>query len=261
MSDTVRENTYLPATRSSHAAVGRGAGLYPVQFRLANDRLFFTDVEVKPGDPEFINFVLSLDGSLMGVLTSLAHRELPDVRLASAFVVSVVGAPPRYPASVSSGDVIARCPVERGVFLANTTRVPSGLMTGESRALVASGTGASLQKARATAYAIIERYETQLRYRRDIGCVGDKPLSGRLAASGAPARYPVQRTRVRDRVARSKARLTQRGGAVRNIRLTPEANQALLAMAAKRGDRASLSAILNDLVIGAAKKAKLARLA
>ena len=129
------------------------------------------------GDPETQVVVPRLEDDLLPLLRGAASGELAALRAQwrHEAAVCVVCAAAGYPGSVRTGDSIsgiADALTESGVvvFQASTALENGRLVTGGGRVLSVVGRGATVQVARAQAYAAVERIHfAGLHYRRDIG--------------------------------------------------------------------------------------------
>jgi phosphoribosylamine--glycine ligase len=128
------------------------------------------------GDPETQSVMARLRGDLGAVLHAAARGDLGDARLEvdDGAAVCVVVAAAGYPDAPRTGDPIGG--LDRAaadgvvVFHAGTARRGDALVSAGGRVLGVTASGATVDAARARAYAAVERIElTGAQYRRDIG--------------------------------------------------------------------------------------------
>lgn len=125
------------------------------------------------GDPETQAVLALLETPLAGVLDAVArHRlaELPPLRWAPGYAVTVVLAAEGYPASPKKGDRLEGVTAETDVLHAGTASDGAGgFVSAGGRVLNAVATGASLAEARDAAYRqLAEIHLEGGHYRRDI---------------------------------------------------------------------------------------------
>ncbi len=128
------------------------------------------------GDPEAQALLPLVDGDLLEALHACAVGALePNVlRPRPGYTVCVVMAAANYPAAPRTGDLISGTepnnPAEVLIFHAGTAAGPEGMRTAGGRVLGITGLGDTLEAARATAYAAVERIDfAGKQYRTDIG--------------------------------------------------------------------------------------------
>ncbi|OFT60455.1 phosphoribosylamine--glycine ligase [Corynebacterium sp. HMSC05E07] len=127
------------------------------------------------GDPE-TQAVLSLLTSPLGEVlnaTATGHlAELAPLEWKEGYAVTVVLAAEGYPASPRKGDVISSPDLEdpTKILHAGTATSDSGVVSNGGRVLNVLGQGATLQEARAAAYAVLDGIELEGSFfRTDIG--------------------------------------------------------------------------------------------
>src|SRR5204863_4407292 len=133
------------------------------------------------GDPETQAIVPRLDGDLLAALADAAGgdlrgREAPQARGAA---VTVALTAPDYPARGDSGTLITGIAEAEAtgalVFHAGTARHGDTLVTNGGRILGVTGAGETVGKARAQAYAAIDKISFEgMRYRNDIAAGMDE---------------------------------------------------------------------------------------
>ena len=125
------------------------------------------------GDPETQVILALLETPLAGLLHAAATGTLaehPPLRWRNGSAVTVVIAAHGYPGAPRRGDVILGADGVPGILHAGTARAADGsLVSAGGRVLCCTATGATLDEARAAAYALAERVTLPgSHYRRDI---------------------------------------------------------------------------------------------
>ncbi len=146
---------------------------------LTADGPYVLEYNVRFGDPEAQVVLPRLDGDLAALLAEAAAghlRTMPTVRPEVA--VTVVAATEGYPVSPRTGDVIEGLDAARAVegvrvYCAGVAAGPDGrLVTAGGRVLAVTGTGATLEAARARAYDGIGRVSWPgVHHRSDIALI------------------------------------------------------------------------------------------
>jgi phosphoribosylamine---glycine ligase len=136
------------------------------------------------GDPETQSILPRLEGDLLAVLAAAAEGDLRDVELSTAesAAVTVVFAGARYPEANDVGTPIEGIAAAEGegalVFHAGTAVRDGQLLTNGGRILNVTGTGSTVEEARARAYAACGRISfAGCHYRRDIA-LGEVNVAG-----------------------------------------------------------------------------------
>lgn len=142
-----------------------------------DDEPLLLEFNVRFGDPETEVLMELLEGDVGELLFSAASGTL-DTQAASVVdrhAMAVVLASAGYPDKPRTGDVISgldaasRVPSAH-VLHAGTRREAGDIVTSGGRVLVVTGTGASLEEARDSAYAAVAEISFDgMQYRRDIG--------------------------------------------------------------------------------------------
>jgi phosphoribosylamine---glycine ligase len=126
------------------------------------------------GDPETQVILPLLETDLVDICTAAIQGELAsvDVRWKQESAVCVVMAAPGYPGDYPKGEPISgleKAGESVTVFHAGTKQTEKGIVTSGGRVLGVTGTGRTLEEARARAYAAVERIRFEgAHYRRDI---------------------------------------------------------------------------------------------
>ena len=128
-----------------------------------------------PAEPETQTIVPRIEGDLAQALLAAANGDLAEVELdvADSAAVTVVLAAPGYPETRDAGSPIEGIEEAEAegalVFHAGTAVRDGQLVTSGGRILNVTGSGDTLDDARAKAYEACERISFQgARYRRDI---------------------------------------------------------------------------------------------
>ncbi|HXF82446.1 MAG TPA: phosphoribosylamine--glycine ligase [bacterium] len=134
------------------------------------------------GDPEAQVILPLLEGDLAEAMVALLEGRDPGLRWTDDAAVCVVAASHGYPGSHPTGLPITgldAVPAGALVFHAGTALRDGRLVTAGGRVLGVVGTGATLDQARARAYAGLEaiRFEG-MHYRTDIGAPAPAPAEG-----------------------------------------------------------------------------------
>lgn len=147
-------------------------GILVGQFIKASDQIYFNEFDVRPGDPEIINVLHSLDTSFSDLITStLSGTDLAEPKTNQYSVVSICHAPEDYPHS----NTPTRFPlsfeeIEQNAVFVGDLDIKDGIaITGKGRSLVVSGIGKILEEARLGAIQRSEKLHSGLYYRKDIG--------------------------------------------------------------------------------------------
>lgn len=187
----------------------RYSGVFVAQFRKSGRRLLLSEIEVKPGDPEFINILLSMATPFKSCLTAMVDGAQPEIKLHKQAVVTVCHAPRTYAGTVgqSGGTIPCNIVDHPYIFIGETRRTQYGLETGASRTLSVVGAGRSVETARLAAYRVSKDINLGLYYRPDIG-------------------HDIS-IKARTRVAASAAALRATGGGRKTFSLSPAAIRAL----------------------------------
>jgi phosphoribosylamine--glycine ligase len=142
-------------------------------FMVQNGKPFCLEYNVRFGDPE-TQTVMRRIGSGFGAAlrAAAAGLPIPEIEVFDNHVVTVVMASGGYPGAYRKGESItipSDLPSSVKVFHAGTGHIENVLVTSGGRVLGVSATGATLQEARADAYAACERIDFNGKfYRRDI---------------------------------------------------------------------------------------------
>jgi phosphoribosylamine--glycine ligase len=134
------------------------------------------------GDPEAQVILPLLEGNLAEAMVALLEGRAPGLRWSDDAAVCVVAASEGYPGPSPAGLVITgfdAVPAGALVFHAGTAVRDGRLVTAGGRVLNVVGTGATLEQARARAYAGLAaiRFEG-MQYRTDIGAPATAPAEG-----------------------------------------------------------------------------------
>ncbi|MHB1770569.1 MAG: transposase family protein [Acidimicrobiales bacterium] len=157
--------------RSMDAGGCRYQGVLVGQFRRAPGRVYFTEFDVKPGDPEF-SAVLAAMAAPLG---SLIHPCVPPpkrIRMRRVTTAAVAFAPPGYPDRAAADAERLSAPfveADRANLLIGDVRVRGGqYICGTSRTAVAIGAGRSPKEALAEALEGNEDLADSFLFRSDI---------------------------------------------------------------------------------------------
>lgn len=130
------------------------------------------EFNVRFGDPETQSVVLRLGSGLAAALAACAAgQSIPEIEVRANAAVTVVLASAGYPGSYEKGKPIAigALPPGTEAFQAGTVLVEGQLATHGGRVIAVSSSAATLEDARATAYAAADAIEFEGKtYRRDI---------------------------------------------------------------------------------------------
>jgi phosphoribosylamine--glycine ligase len=159
-------------------------GLLYAGLMLTGDGPRVLEFNCRFGDPETQAILPRLEGDLLAALAAAAEGDLRDVELsrAESAAVTVVLAGARYPEASDVGtpiEGIAAAEAEGAlVFHAGTAVRDGQLLTNGGRILNVTGTGSTVEEARARAYAACEQISfAGCRYRRDIA-LGEVNVAG-----------------------------------------------------------------------------------
>ena len=135
------------------------------------------------GDPETQVVLALLETPLAGLLYAAATGTLADhpaLRWRTGAAVTVVVAAEGYPGAPRKGDVIRGADGVPGISHAGTARTPDGaLVSAGGRVLCCTATGATVDEARASAYALVENVTLPGgQYRRDIAATMPAAVHG-----------------------------------------------------------------------------------
>ncbi len=134
------------------------------------------EYNVRSGDPETQSVVRRIDNSFAELLLAAAiGSELPEVKVKSSAVVTVVAASQGYPGAYEKGKEIVVGPMPEGVVLFHAgTKLDGGkLVTNGGRVIGVSAESETLERARALAYLGISHVSFEgMCFRSDIA----KPL-------------------------------------------------------------------------------------
>lgn len=141
---------------------------------LTSDGPRLLEFNCRLGDPETQVLLELLDDDLLRIIVNCVTGRLErPLRVASRHSLGVVVAAHGYPDDVRRGDVITALPSNDPsvtVFHSGTERVNGDLVTVGGRILTVVGSGATLEGARACAYAAVADVRIDgSAYRRDIG--------------------------------------------------------------------------------------------
>ena len=153
------------------------------------------EYNVRFGDPECQALMMRLGAQALDLMQAVAEGRLSEAKVnwAGDHAMTVVVAAKGYPGAYEKGSVIAGLEDLVGdsrqmVFHAGTSRTEQGIVSAGGRVLNATARGASLQEARAAAYALVDRIGwPDGMYRRDIGwrAFGREAPSGVAQAPGS----------------------------------------------------------------------------
>ncbi len=135
------------------------------------------EYNVRFGDPECQALMMRLGAQALDLMQAAAEGRLSEAKVnwAEDYAMTVVMAAKGYPGTYENGSPIAGLEDLVGdsrqmVFHAGTTRNEHGFVSAGGRVLNATARGASLQEAKAAAYALVDRIDwPDGMYRRDIG--------------------------------------------------------------------------------------------
>lgn len=144
-------------------------GILVGQFIKGNDgSVYFNEYDVRPGDPEIINVLASLDSKFTTIVTQTKSGTLEKPLISSACVVSICHTPINYPNESTPQKITI--PEENDIFLGDLHQIDDTTAeTGKGRSFVVVGTGFSVEEARQHALTKSNQLPTRLYYRRDIG--------------------------------------------------------------------------------------------
>lgn len=209
-------------------------GFVSAQFRKVRQHAIFTELDCKPGNPEIIALLPTLEGDLGEVLLEAAQGTTPQISTNGLASVAISMAPASYPypssVLLTKHNLPASLLASETVFFGETSMSHSVIRSGESRTICVTGCGASIEDARGSAKALATeiRRDTGLVFRDDIG-------SGALAGAT-------------ERVRKSLQALKTSGGKRVMLRLSPEANKALRELLEK-GDFKNETEAINAAVV------------
>lgn len=169
--DVRRCTELLRAVLRSMSARGcRYQGMLVGQFRRAPHRVYFTEFDVKPGDPEFAA-VLAAMASPLGSLIQRSVSAPKRLRMRRVTTAALTFAPPKYPGK-STAEERPRAPfaeIDRPNLLIGDVRARGKhFICGTSRAAVAVGTGPSPREAMTDALTGNEDLAESFQFRSDI---------------------------------------------------------------------------------------------
>jgi phosphoribosylamine--glycine ligase len=149
--------------------------LYP-GIMVTEDGPIVIEFNCRLGDPEAEVLLPRLESDLLDICWAAVNNRLHEVELrwSDEACVAVVLASGGYPGDYATGlpiEGLSDIDPDVQVFHAGTRRADDGsLVTGGGRVLTVSGRGATMEDARAKAYANVERIRFDgVHYRRDIG--------------------------------------------------------------------------------------------
>lgn len=141
---------------------------------VVNGNPFCLEFNVRFGDPETQSIVRRIGAGFAATLEAVAKgKPIPEIEVLDNAVVSVVMASEGYPGKYKKGRSVS-IPDDLDddvvIFHAGTSKLVGGLVTSGGRVLSVTATGASLGRARKSAYAAVEKIEFKGRqFRTDIG--------------------------------------------------------------------------------------------
>lgn len=133
--------------------------------------LYVIEFNTRFGDPEAQVVLPLLESSLVQIIRSLLHHEVPEVHFSNQTSVAVVVAREEYPEQPTPKRPFPTIVLPTSqVFYSNLSKEKGTLYTDGGRIFVAQQLGESLASVRASLYQELEKNNwTNLRYRRDIG--------------------------------------------------------------------------------------------
>lgn len=133
--------------------------------------LYVIEFNTRFGDPEAQVVLPLLESSLVQIIRSLLHHEVPEVYFSNQTSVAVVVAREEYPEQPTPKRPFPTIVLPTSqVFYSNLSKEKGALYTDGGRIFVAQQLGESLASVRASLYQELEKNNwTNLRYRRDIG--------------------------------------------------------------------------------------------
>lgn len=201
-------------------------GFISVQFRKVGRQAIFTELDCKPGNPEIVALLATIDGDLGNHFWRAAMDGVPELALNGLASAAISMAPVGYPQRKGKPHIIPSCYLGLSAIHFGETEQGDGcIKSAQSRALCVSGSGATLMDACSKAASLAAEVSgiTGLWYRPDIG---------RALETGAA-----------ERVRRSLRGLKERGGKRIMLRLSPEANTALNSLVDNGGFKNETEAI------------------
>lgn len=209
-------------------------GFVSAQFRKVRQHAIFTELDCKPGNPEIIALLPTLEGDLGEALLEAAQGTAPQISTngLASIAISMSPASYPYPSSVllTKHNVPASLLASETVFFGETSMLDLAIRSGESRTICVTGCGANIEEARGSAKALATeiRMDAGLVFRDDVG-------SGVLAGAT-------------ERVRKSLQVLKTSGGKRVMLRLSPEANKTLRELLEK-GDFKNETEAINAAVV------------
>jgi len=173
---TIAERVLAPAVAQLKAEGKPFRGALYAGLMMTKDGPKVIEFNARLGDPETQPILARLDSDLLPALAAAARGDLRGVelRFSEKPALTVVMAAAGYPASVRTGDRIEGLDEvhedeDLVVFHAGTARKDGAVVTSGGRVLGVTARGATLEEARARAYAACEKIHfAGAHYRRDI---------------------------------------------------------------------------------------------
>ncbi len=136
------------------------------------------EYDVRPGDPEIINVLESLETDFTSIIMTTVEGSLQAPRTNSSCVVCIYHVPHGYPNLALpelfylTEDILE----SKSIFLGDVRREKKGLVTGQGRSLVVVGKDEIFEEAKRIALNNSIDLDTGLFYRSDIGDINLAPL-------------------------------------------------------------------------------------
>lgn len=187
-------------------------GFVSAQFRKHRQQAIFTELDCKPGNPEFIALLPTLHGDLGVALDNMARGVPPDLSSYGTASVAISMAPAGYPQSVAADahDIPADLLLHGEVLIGESRKWGGAIKSGRSRTLCVVFGADDIRQARDRAAWLAAEIgrATGLMFRDDIGDNLTRPAAAQ-------------------RVQKSLRALKEKGGKRFMLRLSPEAHAAL----------------------------------
>jgi len=151
-------------------------GMLSAQFFRTESGLKFNEFDVRPGDPEIINILETLETKFSELIEQSCTGRLVMPSFSGDATVAVYFVPPYYPdGKIKTLPVsIDFKTIENNnctLYYANVERRGRRLVTGSSRSLVIASKGKTIEEARVNVLSASSAVSKTLEYRKDIGII------------------------------------------------------------------------------------------